>query len=271
MKKYYMINEISKLYGIGPDSLRYYEKLGILKPRRGQNGYRLYGLNDIYKLNIISDLRSLDFSMAQIKDYLDGQCLSNTLSLLCEETELLDKKIAQLTLRRKLIAERIQDLKKASAIKDGVITEKSFPARFCVRLNQRITLDEEMDFVIKRLHSKYEHLIRDFGNQTIGATLSVDALKQGIANVYDSVFFILDEPSPDADFVLPSGTYLSCFYRGSYVQNAARACELLLYAQQNNLKPIGNPFELYEIDNRDTIQEAEFLTELQLQYEPLSR
>ena len=29
MKEYYKINEISKLYGVGTDSLRYYEKLGI--------------------------------------------------------------------------------------------------------------------------------------------------------------------------------------------------------------------------------------------------
>ena len=42
MKDYYKINEIARLYGIGVDSLRYYEKLGILKPRRDTNGYRLY-------------------------------------------------------------------------------------------------------------------------------------------------------------------------------------------------------------------------------------
>ena len=66
MKDYYKINEISKLYGIGVDSLRYYEKLGILRPRRDTNGYRLYDLKDMYKLTVIRDLRKLDFSMAQI-------------------------------------------------------------------------------------------------------------------------------------------------------------------------------------------------------------
>ncbi len=37
MKNYYKISEISKLYNIGPDSLRYYEQLGILKPKRDTN------------------------------------------------------------------------------------------------------------------------------------------------------------------------------------------------------------------------------------------
>lgn len=45
MKDYYKINEISNLYGIGVDSLRYYEKIGVLIPRRDTNGYRLYGLH----------------------------------------------------------------------------------------------------------------------------------------------------------------------------------------------------------------------------------
>lgn len=42
MKKYFKIGEIAKLYHIGTDSLRYYEKLGILTPKRSENDYRLY-------------------------------------------------------------------------------------------------------------------------------------------------------------------------------------------------------------------------------------
>ena len=66
MKQYYTIGEISKIYQIGTDSLRYYEKLGILSPRRGANGYRIYGLDDLWKLNVIRDLRRLDFPILQM-------------------------------------------------------------------------------------------------------------------------------------------------------------------------------------------------------------
>ena len=55
MKDYYTISEISKLYGIGTDSLRYYEEAGALEPKRGKNNYRLYRLKDVYRLNIIRD------------------------------------------------------------------------------------------------------------------------------------------------------------------------------------------------------------------------
>lgn len=265
VKDYYKIGEISKLYGIGADSLRYYEELGILKPRRDENGYRLYNLKDIYKLNVIRDLRLLNFSMEQIKEYLDKQSLSNTLKLLHQEQELLEQKIQELAQRKEIIAQRITSLQSSMSIQPGIISVKTIPKRRCVQLNQHITRDEEMDFVIKKLHKKHESKIKDFGNLSIGAFYSMEDWRRGIANVYQSVFFILDDPSSDCDFTLPEGTYLSCFYQGSYQQNGQRIQEVLSYARKKGFALLGQPFELYKIDNRDTMEEQEFLTEIQVQ------
>ena len=68
MKQYYRIGEISALYNIGTDSLRYYEELGILKPRRDSNGYRMYSINDIRTLNILRELRAIGFSIVRLKN-----------------------------------------------------------------------------------------------------------------------------------------------------------------------------------------------------------
>lgn len=264
MKNYYKIHEISKLYNIGHDSLRYYEKLGILKPRRDTNGYRMYSLKDIYKLNIIRNLRSLDFSMAQIKDYLDGQSVENTLELFRQEETLLARRIQELRHRKRVIQNRIANLEAALDIPENTICIKTFPDRFCVQLSEYITRDEEMDFLIQKLHKKHETKICDFGDQTIGAFFSVEDIKQGISNVYTSVFFVLSEKTPDYDFILPSGSYLTCCYRGDYTQNASQIQNLLDYAKKNNLSLSDRPFETYEIDNRDTIRPEEFLTEIQV-------
>ncbi|MGN1267552.1 MAG: MerR family transcriptional regulator [Dorea sp.] len=267
MKNYYKISEISKLYDIGVDSLRYYERLGILAPKRDTNGYRLYDLTDLYKLNIIRDLRSIDFSMAQIKDYLDQQSIANTIDLLHKEQLVLDKKLKEIQTRQEIIEDRIAALNATQGIQTGTIQVKELPARFCVRLNEYITRDEEMDFIIKKLHQKHEDKIRDLGNLTICAHLSMKDMKIGRANVYNSVFFILEQDTSEYDFELPTGKYLSCFYRGNYEQNAKRVHELLDYAHIQGLHVIGEPFETYTVDNRDTILPEEFLTEIQVQIE----
>lgn len=264
MKNYYKINEIAQLYGISTDSLRYYERLGILHPRRDTNGYRLYDLKDMYKLTVIRDLRQLDFPLAKIKDYLEAQCVDHTLSMLQQEQQLLEEKICEIRRRQKLLAERIGSLETTRRAVPGEIKFETLPSRKCVRLNQYITRDEEMDFVIKKLQRAHEDQIKELGNQTIGAFFSMEHIRKGIANVYHSVFIVLEAGSENWDFELPAGTYASCFYQGSYKQNAVQVNRMMEKLAQKGIRSSQEPFELYEIDNRDTVKEEEFMTEIQV-------
>lgn len=268
MKEHYKIGEISRLYGIGTDSLRYYEKLGILKPRRNENGYREYGLKDIYKLNIIRDLRKLDFSMAQIKEYMDGQSVDNTIALLAQEREWILKETEALTLRERILGERIATLRRCCAEVCGEFRVRKLEERPCLIIHEAIERDEEMDFVIKKLHRRHEDKIRDFGNLPIGAYVSMEDFRRGRGNVFRSVFFLLEAGEKDFDDSLPAGEYISHCYRGSYRQSPEAVGALLRYAENSGWEVMGDPFEIYRIDNRDTIREEEFLTEIQVRVAP---
>ena len=105
MKQFYKIGEISKLYQIGPDSLRYYEELGLLNPTRGENGYRMYGLNDLWRLNVIRDLRKLNFPMEKIASYIRSRSVASTKELLNEELSIIDTHIQTLTQLRENVSE----------------------------------------------------------------------------------------------------------------------------------------------------------------------
>lgn len=264
MKNYYKISEISKLYGIGPDAVRYYEKVGILTPKRDTNGYRLYNLKDIYKLNVIRDLRRLDFPVAGIKEYLDFQSMDNTLALLHEEEAILAQRVCELRSRQDAIERRIAALEGSLYVDAGIVCVKDIPERKCVRLSERITRDEEMDVVIKKLHRKHERNIPEIGNLEIGAFISREGHEPGSLNVFHSVFFILEGETADCDFSLPNGRYLSCFYRGGYSGNYLCLSKIGEYARSMNMQTDGEPFEIYEIDNRYTARTDEFLTEIQV-------
>ena len=267
MKYYYKINEISKIYGISTDSLRYYEKIGVLIPSRDTNGYRIYDLHDIYKLNIIRDLRELDFSMPQIKKYLENQSVKNTLDLLNKEQELVQTKLKELQSIQKKIQNRIQVLSSASLIKTNTITIKSMPVRHCLQQNTRILRDEEMDLAIKRLHQKHKNQIPDFGNQLYGASVSMKDLNKGFKDVFNSVFFILEHGNQEFNYILPEGNYLSLYYKGDYCQSNEQIHAMYAYAKEKGYKIVDDPFEIYEIDNRDTVRREEFLTEIQARIE----
>ena len=95
-RKYYKTGELSKIYKLGRDSIKYYEKLGLLNPKRDTNDYRMYTIKDVCNLNLIRELRSLDFSMSRIKEYLLNRNIENTKNMLNEEIELIEKRVEEL-------------------------------------------------------------------------------------------------------------------------------------------------------------------------------
>ncbi len=270
MKNYYKINEISNLYNIGKDSLRYYEEIGILKPERDSNGYRLYSIQDIWKLNIIKDLRNLNFPMDIIRDYLDDKTVENTLDILNEEIDIIDKKLEQLKVQKNTISARIKSLTEDAEVENlDTIKIIEIEKRKVIMLNDTFSRDDEADFLIKKLHKKHEDKLYLLGNNYLGVTMDLNKIEQGIYNAYNSVFFILDKDDRSYDKIIPEGKYISLSYKGSYEKTSHFIPYMMHYAKNNNLRVISDPLELYKIDVHETSKIEEFLTELQMHVEDL--
>lgn len=263
LKEYYKIGEISKLYDIGTDSLRYYEELGLLNPKRDSNGYRLYSLRDISRLNVIRELRTLGFSMERIKSYLDHRTLHSTLELLDDELGMIERKIAGLRRQQRDIQGRIKNLSPRGGVRFEEIREEQFPERPVLMLAGEITRDEEFDFLIKRLSRRTENTLYILGNTYIGATLPLEYLQNDIYNQFNSAFFILNNRHIKPDFILPGGTYLTLTYRGPYTQSKRLYGSLKEYAREHGWVFSHDPIELYRVDINETADPQEFVTEIQ--------
>lgn len=70
MKKY-SVREVSELLNIPKDTLRYYDKLGLVSPARGENRYRCYTDRDILDLQYIETFKYADFSLSEIRQFFD--------------------------------------------------------------------------------------------------------------------------------------------------------------------------------------------------------
>nr|WP_314740544.1 MerR family transcriptional regulator [uncultured Haemophilus sp.] len=63
------VNELSKRTGINLETIRYYEKQGILpEPKRAANGYRQYDEESVAQVNFIKNCRTLGFSLEDIRE-----------------------------------------------------------------------------------------------------------------------------------------------------------------------------------------------------------
>lgn len=65
------VTAVARHYGVSPDSVRHYTKLGLLKPLRSEmNGYRYFDTTEKNKLGFILSAKKLGFSLKEIGQIL---------------------------------------------------------------------------------------------------------------------------------------------------------------------------------------------------------
>ena len=68
----YMISSVAELYKLHPQTLRLYERVGLLKPSRSEGNTRLYTEEDLQRLDVILTLtRDMGVNLAGIEIILN--------------------------------------------------------------------------------------------------------------------------------------------------------------------------------------------------------
>ncbi len=256
MQSTFKIGELARLYGIGADTIRYYEEQGLIQPRRGENGYRLYSIHDIWRMNVIRDLRGLGFPVERIRVYLQEHSMESTLSLLEEELHTIEGRQAELAALRKNVQSRIANLREAGAQPTGQITRLGLPPLRCRRIAQDFTTDEEMDVLMKRLIGQSGRYI--IGSNQVGAQVKLggDGTPQGY-----SAAFILDEAGESR---LEGGQFLVLRYQGGSENTALWLPKMAQHAKSLGRQPTTDARELIWIDIHESADTRQHITELQL-------
>lgn len=101
MGRCYRVGEVAALTRVSVRTLHHYDRIGLLRPAaRSQGGYRLYGDDDLLRLQQILTLRYLGFPLKRIGGLLDRP-----------DFDL----VASLRLQQQALRERIEELQRISA------------------------------------------------------------------------------------------------------------------------------------------------------------
>ncbi len=98
----FTIGALSKRTGVKIETIRYYEKSGIMpNPPRSEGGYRMYREVHLDRLRFIRRCRQLGFSMAEIEGLLGlvddhGYTCGEVRSLTIEHADMVKQKIKDL-------------------------------------------------------------------------------------------------------------------------------------------------------------------------------
>lgn len=270
-RKYYKTGELSKIYKLGRDAIKYYEKLGLLNPTRDTNSYRMYTIKDICNLNLIRELRTLDFSMQRIKEYIENRNIETTRKMLLEEIDLIEKKVEILNSHKESLKKRLTSI-------DKCIENTTFNRIELLYMNKRkaVTVDsnesfaENNDYLIQKLREKFEDKFYVLGNSNFGAVFDSKSISNGIYNFYKHTFCLVNDDAPEYNFVLDEGYYVTYTYKGDYNQYEQVFKMLYKFIEVNKYTVLGDPIEIYKIDVYETSIEDEYVTQVQIPVKLLS-
>ena len=95
-KGVYMISAVAELYGVHPQTLRLYEREGLLRPSRTEGNTRVYTDTDLERLQMIRNLRELGVNLAGVDIILN---MRKKMKQMQEEiarfTEFIQKELAR--------------------------------------------------------------------------------------------------------------------------------------------------------------------------------
>lgn len=98
MKKYFTVGEAAKAVHTTSETLRYYDRIGLVKPSKKDEwtNYRYYTEQDIVRLNTVRALQLMDLPLREIKKVLEYDDLEKIVDFLAQAEEKTDEKIAAL-------------------------------------------------------------------------------------------------------------------------------------------------------------------------------
>lgn len=104
--KEYTVRQFCDMVGVPYSSLRYYERIGLLKPKQDtSNHYRSYTVNDAFLLNRFKNYRAIGFEVKEALEIINKDCNRDLV-------QKIDRLEEELHAKMKLLQERLKKIEK---------------------------------------------------------------------------------------------------------------------------------------------------------------
>lgn len=254
------IKQVAELYNVSIDTLRYYEKIGIVVPERDpNNGYRRYSERDFERLNITFSLLEMDFSLAKIKELLGDHCLSKSLELIGFELDNLERKIDVLEKKRKKVESCLLGL--ANAMHDAPLERvlvREYPQRPCLTISPMPTNADDIPRIVAEKARELQIPIDAFH--------SVPCFRMDTSAVNDkghfdakSVMLFNAAPSLNSATFFPAGRYASVTFSGPVQATPSVYRKMIDCIEEQGLSPVGDLLEFWHIHEYISQDSSEYI------------
>lgn len=106
------ISEVGKRSGLPPKTIRFYDDIGLIQPKRDTNGYRIFSEADLHRLAFLRRARALGFSVQECRQLLalyhdDTRASADVKALARTHLARIDQQLEELGQMRRTLADLI--------------------------------------------------------------------------------------------------------------------------------------------------------------------
>lgn len=264
----YSIGEFSKIGSVSTKTLRYYDEIGLLHPASVDevNHYRYYSEEQVDQILHITELKSLDLRLEQIKAVIENGEIPLLERFLSEQIEEINCRI-QKDIRLKLSIENKMRKIQSGGIQmnkecELAVEEKQFTPVWV--MSKKATI--EISQIGTVIGSVYEEIFRR-GLQPAGPVMTFyldEEFQHENANV--EVCIPVDKKGREEDIsgirMLDPGLCAVCLYTGAYHKIGKAYAAVLKWIEENNYCISSAPFDSYLNNPQDVKNPEELMTQV---------
>lgn len=265
------IGQMAELNHISEQTLRLYDKEGLLVPRCVDpvTGYRYYHIIQSAKLDLIQNMKVYGMTLRQIRSFLDSNDPAALRALLSEQADSIEERIRQLRRSQSAITRTLDNYRRYEAMpRNGEIFLEYIPERRIFRYSCDVNYFDQDE-------SGYEYMLRQMktnlvaNNMPLSYFTNIGTIIRREHLVPDALFsnevflFVDEDDSSQAMETLPAASYL-CLCSDEFSMEAANVRRLLDYVQTRSCEIAGDyicevvvDFPMLDFDRRRMFYKAQ--------------
>ena len=241
------IGQMAELNHVSEQTLRLYDKEGLLVPRCVDpvTGYRYYHIIQSAKLDLIQNMKVYGMTLRQIRSFLDSNDPAALRALLTEQADSIEERIRQLRRSQSAITRTLDNYRRYEAMpRNGEIFLEYIPERRIFRYSCDVNYFDQDE-------SGYEYMLRQMktnlvaNNMPLSYFTNIGTIIRREHLVPDALFsnevflFVDEGDSSQAMETLPAASYL-CLCSDEFSMEAENVRRLLDYVQTRGCEIAGD-------------------------------
>ena len=258
------IGQMAELNHISEQTLRLYDREGLLKPRYTdeKTGYRYYHITQSARLDLIQNMKVYGMTLRRIRAFLDDNDADSLQKLLLEQAAHVNERIEQLSRSRAAILRTLDNFKRYEAMpRNGEIFVEFIPERHIYRYTCDVNYFDQDEIGYEyMLRQMKQHLVNNnmplsyFSN--IGTIIRKEQLLSGTMFSNEVFLFVDGKDEAHGSELIPAASYV-CLCSSEFSREEENVRRLMDYVRSRGCQVTGDylceviiDFPVLEFDKR---------------------